>query len=82
VRLAELRAIDFPALWAGLSVDAQAAIGTAAIAEQFAGLVAADDGSETTATERNAALSMASEAYDGVTDATEQAFPDIAWWSE
>ena len=80
--LAELDALDFPALWASLSAEHQAAIGIAAVAEQFASLVAADDGSDTTAADRNTALLMASEACDGAADATERAFPHIQWWSD
>ncbi len=80
--LADLGTLDFPVLWARLSVEQQAVIGIAAIAEQFAGLVAADDGTDTTAADRNAALGMASEAYDGIADATEQAFPEIEWWTD
>ena len=82
VTLADLDALDFPALWAWLSAERQAAIGIAAIAEQFAGLVAADDGTDTTATDRNIAFGMASEAYEGIADAVEQAFPEIEWWTD
>lgn len=82
MRLAELDALDFPALWAGLAPEHQAAIGIAAVAIQFAELVAADDGSDTTRDDRQAALGMASEAHDGLAEATEQAFPDVVWWSE
>ncbi len=80
--LDELDALDFAALWAGLAPDRQAAIGIAAIAEQFAGLVAADDGTDTTAADRNVALGMASEAYEGIAEAVEQAFPEVEWWDD
>ena len=80
--LNDLDALDFPTLWAGLSAERQAAIGVAAIAEQFAGLVAADDGTDTTPADRNIAFGMASEAYEGTADAVEQAFPEIEWWAD
>ncbi len=82
VTLTDLDALDFPALWASLDPAHQAAICVAAIAEQFAGLVAADDGTDTTPADRNLAFGMASEAYEGIADATEQAFPDIEWWAD
>ena len=79
--LAELRALDFPALWAGLTVERQAEIGTAALAVQFAQLVAEDDGDDTTRDDRLAALTLASEAQDGLEAATEVAFPAVEWWT-
>ena len=82
VTLADLDALDFPALWTSLDPARQAAIGIAAIAEQFAGLVAADDGTDTTAADRNLAFGMASEVYEGIADAVEQAFPEIEWWTD
>ena len=80
--LADLDALNFPSLWGRLSAERQAAIGIAAIAEQFAGLVAADDGTDTTAPDRNIAIGMASEAYEGIADAVEHAFPEIEWWTD
>lgn len=80
--LDQLWALDLATVWASLDPTRQAAIGIAAIAEQFAGLVAADDGADTTVTDRNIALEMASEAYEGIADAVEQAFPEIEWWTD
>ena len=80
--LADLRALDIPALWAGWTREQQDAIGAAAVAQQFAQLVAEDSGDDTTRDDRHAAILMASDAYDGIADVTEQAFPHIQWWDE
>ena len=82
MKLADLRSLDVQALWAGLTQEQRAAIGSAAVAQQFAQLVAEDSGDDTTRDDREAARDMASEAYDGIADATEQAFPHIQWWDE
>ena len=79
--LAELHALDVPALWSSLTAEQQAAIGTAAVAFQFAGLVAGDDGTDTSTADRNAALELESQAQNGMADAVEAAFPAIEWWS-
>ena len=80
--LAELHALDVPALWAGLNAEQQAAIGSAAVAQQLALLVAEDSGDDTSRDDRLAAADLASQAYDGIADATEQAFPSFRWWDE
>lgn len=79
--LAELRALDVPALWAALPAERQAEIGAAALAVQFAGLVAGDDGSETTGSDRNAALDLEGDALVALGCAAEVAFPAVQWWS-
>lgn len=79
--LAELRTLNAPALWAALPAERQAAIGAAALAVQFAGLVAGDDGSETTASDRNAALDLEGDALASLSCAAEAAFPGVQWWA-
>lgn len=81
MRLDTLRALDVPALWAGLDPQAQAEIGTAALAEQLARLVAEDDGADTTPDDRRAARDLADDASAGLAVAVEDACPSIAWWN-
>lgn len=81
MRLATLRTLDVPAMWAALDPEAQAEIGTAALAQQLAQLVAEDDGSDAPADDRRIASALADEATDGLCDAVEAALPEIAWWT-
>lgn len=81
MKLDTLHALDVPALWAGLQPRAQAEIGTAALAQQLALLVAEDNGEDTTWADRFAASDLADAATNGLADAIEAALPDIAWWS-
>ncbi len=77
ITLARLRSLDFGALWASLSPEAQAHIGGAAIRYEFASAVAQDGGLATTADHRCTAEEMATAILGELPSTVEAAFPDL-----
>lgn len=78
--LDDLRSLDFAALWASLTPERQAAIGTAALQYAFGDLVAEDDGSDTTARDRGEAGRIRDAMLEGIPAAVEPAFPGLEWF--
>lgn len=76
--LDELRILDLSALWTSLPAAEQAEIGTAAIRQELARLVAAD--AEAGRPAQMAAVVLASEANADLAHAVEAALPGIDWW--
>ena len=65
--------------WRSLSSEAQERIGAVLLEWKFAELVGEDDGTETTANERNQASEISDEAFNNLDRVIEAEFPTVCW---
>ncbi len=83
VTLADLDALDFPALWASaVAPNGRPRSASPPSRNSSPGSSPLTTGPTRRPPDRNIAFGMASEAYEGIADAVEQAFPEIEWWTD